>query len=32
MKLKMQEILSLSSFYDIVKTQKLPMKTAYRLA
>jgi hypothetical protein len=31
MQLKMQEILGFASFYDIVKTQKLSIKTAYRL-
>ena len=32
MQLKMQDILNFSSFYNSVKTQKTPMKTAYRLA
>lgn len=32
MQLKMQDILNFSSFYNSVKTQKIPMKTAYRLA
>lgn len=32
MQLKMQEILGFSSFYNMVKNQKIPMKTAYRLA
>lgn len=31
MQLKMQEILGFASFYEIVKNQKLSMKTAYRL-
>ena len=32
MQLKMQDILGFTSFYDTVKSQKLTMKTAYRLA
>lgn len=32
MQLKMQDILNFPSFYDIVKTQKITLKTAYRLA
>lgn len=32
MQLKMQDIVGLSSFYEAVKDQKLPMKVAYRLA
>lgn len=32
MQLKMQDILNFSSFYDLTRTQKLSMKTAYRLA
>lgn len=32
MKLKMKQILSFSNFYITVKSQKLPMKTAYNLA
>lgn len=32
MQLKMQDILGFTSFYDTVKSQKLTMKTAYKLA
>lgn len=32
MSLKMQDILGFASFYDTVKSQKLTMKTAYKLA
>lgn len=32
MQLKMQDILNFSDFYNSVKTQKITMKTAYRLA
>ena len=32
MQLKMQDILNFSSFYDSVKSHKITMKTAYRLA
>lgn len=32
MQLKMQDILGFTAFYDTVKSQKLSMKTAYRLA
>jgi hypothetical protein len=32
MQLKMQDILNFSAFYETVKSQKLSMKTAYRLA
>lgn len=32
MQLKMQDILSFSVFYETVKSKKLSMKTAYRLA
>ena len=32
MQLKMQNILNFTSFYDVVKSQKLPIKTAYHLA
>lgn len=32
MQLKMQEILGFAEFYEAVKTQKISMKTAYRLA
>lgn len=31
MQLKMQEILGFASFYDTVKSQRLSMKTAYKL-
>ena len=32
MQLKMQEILGFAEFYEAIKTQKISMKTAYRLA
>lgn len=32
MSLRMQDILGFASFYDTVKSQKLTMKTAYKLA
>jgi hypothetical protein len=32
MQLQMQDIINFSVFYDVVKTQKVSIKTAYKLA